>query len=440
MKAVRTALNRATRRRLEGETRAIADAGRGGAATLQLARLNAAWKHAVETIPAYRALADRLNAADGFASLSEFAAKTPVLEKADLAAGATASAARFDFVRRTGGATGAPTHLPAWRSEHAVERASAALARTRHGLALAHRVVLIWGHTHLLGDGWRGRLNAVLRMLKDRALGYTRLSAYDVTPEALDRMADRLARARADYVLGYAHALDDLARTLLQRGMSAIGPFNAVIATAEALPFADSVERIEAAFGAPLLLEYGAVETGPIAYARARAPYEAIWSRFLLEAEDPKAPVCDLLVTALYPRATPLFRYRIGDCVRPGDALTNGEGGLLTFASVCGRSNQRLILPSGRRLHSEAASHVFRANASIRRYQVAYGSGRVVARYVAQGALDAAEIESLRRIAWRIDPEFGAVLQFQRVDEAGLVQSPSGKFPMVASLPQDTAP
>ncbi|AKO97731.1 hypothetical protein MALG_02567 [Marinovum algicola DG 898] len=262
--------------------------------------------------------------------------------------------------------------------------------------------------------------------MKDRLLGYTRISCYDLSDSALTEISRRLARLSCDHVLGYSKALDALARHKLAGNDLWPGGKKAVIATAEALPFDDSKTVIEKAFDAPLVMEYGAVETGPIAYTIPEGGYRLCWWKYLLEQTGDGG----ILVTALYPRATPLFRYEIGDRLDGVTEATSG-GSITEFKTLAGRSNAPVVLPSGRRLHSEVASHAFRAFSSIRQYQLECHRDHLCGLYVAPDALTELEQAKLLALCDGIDSEYGAVLRLRRCDFVDLGQAVSGKVPMV---------
>lgn len=401
-------------------------AGPDEVAAYQMKALNAVWTQAQNDIPVYANLARKIGTTNGFTSLAHYAETIPVMDKNSLSGPFVRSTKSHDFVRITGGSSGTPTHLPAWNSENVFAKEALLIGRLWNNVEPGDSLCLIWGHSHLLGSGLAGWLNCNKRRLKDLFLGYTRLNCYDLSNTALERMSVQLERLSFDYVLGYSRALDALARHVEARGMSLPRSAKAVIATAEELPFDDSQAVIERAFRAPLVMEYGAVETGPIAYTLPGAGYRVCWWSYLVEALDEQ-----LLVTALYPRATPLFRYAIGDKIAGAEEFSH-DTSLIAFGSLKGRSNTPVVLPSGRRLHSEVASHVFRAVAGVQHYQLECHADYVLGRYVAERELTNAERETLQRLSYGIDPEYGEALRLERCHFDDLTQAVSGKIPFIS--------
>jgi phenylacetate-coenzyme A ligase PaaK-like adenylate-forming protein len=404
---------------------------------LQLESLNSVWRRAIEEVPAIRQQAAAIQRLDGFASLEDFASTVPILEKADLRGESPRSAARYDVLRITGGSTAEPTRLPAWKAEFEHAREVMTIGRAWNDIRPWDHGALIWGHSHLLGSGASGWFKGRIRGAKDLLQGYERHSAYDISDGRLPALIEALTRSKPDYVIGYARALDAIARRIVEMDVPAgrFGRIKCVVSTAEMLPFADSAEIIQQAFGAPLAMEYGTVETGPIAYTRPGRGYQVFWWKYLVERAPHPAGHSELLVTALYPRATPLFRYRVGD--RLLNISRTGQDGrsVLEFAQLGGRSNQPVRLPSGRELHSEVASHIFRLSKLVRHYQLWCAKDGVEARYVAPQDIDGEDVQELLRVASQIDPELADCLRFKRVQLDGLRQAASGKFPFVVYAP-----
>src|SRR5262249_52858916 len=142
----------------------------------------------------------------------------------------------------------------------------------------------------------------------------------------------------------YSVALDRFARVNRAKAdqFRKIG-LKLVIATAEAFPSPDSRELIEEVLGGRVAMEYGSVETGPIAHEPPTGRYRVFWADYMLEGVESKSkPGCyEILVTSLHRRCMPLVRYRIGDLISedPG-----GEGFNQEFDRVIGRCNDFVLL------------------------------------------------------------------------------------------------
>lgn len=414
--------------RIAERARLLDDASQREAVQLEL--LNREWARTLRDVPYYAQLRAERSLPEVFSSLEEFAASVPIARREDVQrnlAAMTSRGRRPEWLRITGGSTAAPVQLPAWRSESAATRYEFWVARGWYGVRPDSRLFLLWGHSHLLGSGWRGWLRARRQALSDRALGYHRFSAYDLRPEAMERAARELLRFRPDYVLGYSTALDLFARANAARreALRRCG-LRLVVATAESFPASDSRERLADLFDCPVAMEYGAVETGPIAHSRPAGDFLVFWHSHLVEGvgEGVRRRV---VLTSLYPRAFPLVRYEIGDEIELA-AEQGGATSIAAFQRVVGRCNDYAALPDGTLVHSEAFSHAVRPCATVRGYQVAQSGSELRLRYTADRPLDAHEIADIQERLGRIHAELGKIA-FERV--ASLDQTIAGKTRMV---------
>lgn len=333
---------------------------------LTLARLNAAWGQSLAASPWARRLRDRHGLPESFEDWAQFQALTPVMDKTDLRAvlaDPTGPVPGLQW-RSTGGSTAQPLRFPVFDTETRVASLDMWTARRRLGIAAGDPLFLIWGHSHLFGAGWRGRINAWKRRLSDAALGYSRWSAYRLSPADLRAAGDALLASGARYVIGYSAALDRFARVNADRAEAfARLKLKAVIATAEGFPRADSRDAVATTFGCPAVMEYGSVETGPMAYQGLEGEaYDVFWASHRLEL----GPAGELIVTCLYPRALPLLRYRVGDLASSDEA----GPGLTRLTAIGGRSNESVTLPDGAPIHSEAFTHAVRDTPGLLAYQI----------------------------------------------------------------------
>ena len=399
----------------------------------QLERLNGEWGRALRGIPYYRELARQHGLPSRFDSLAQFAQSVPPLGKDVI----QTAKLRFwheppapNHRRITGGSTAAPVQINAWKREFRATALDPWLGRSWYGIGPGDRLFLFWGHAHLLGEGWRGKAGALVRAAKDRVQNYIRQSCYDMSPAAMRAGLERLARADAGFLIGYSCFLDALVRSAEGWQPSPSPPLTlkAVVAAAEGFPFADSAARIAAFFGAPVAMEYGSVETGLIAHTHPDGGYRVFWHNYLLECHGPEAQ--EVFVTSLFPRCTPLIRYRLGDRFVPGaDAVTAGGCSALSFERVAGRSNRPIVLPGGRLLHSEAVSHIVRGMDAVLGYQFVCADDGVTLRVRTRRALTEAERAEIRRLAGGVDAELGERMRIAEVEH--LQRAISGKTPMV---------
>jgi phenylacetate-coenzyme A ligase PaaK-like adenylate-forming protein len=332
-----------------------------------------------------------------------------------------------DFQRVTGGSTAEPVQIPAWSSERKYEQRDFWYARNWYDVTPADRLFLLWGHSHIFGEGLSGWWNRVKRRLKDRLLGYHRANAYDLSDDALRRAGNELLRTPPDYLLGYSKALDQFAQVNKDRKDEFHRlDLKVVIATAEAFPRSDSSEVIENVFGAPVAMEYGAVETGPMAYQTPDGDFQIFWRHYKIEGEKTNLldGAYEIYVTSLYPRCFPLVRYRIGDMVPENP---NADTFDQMLPSIIGRCNDYIVLPDGQRIHSVALIHAVQDVDGIQALQIHQKDEEEITVYYESesgGPLSDQRIDIMREGLSRLDARMRDV-EIQVV--SSLEQSPAGK-------------
>jgi phenylacetate-coenzyme A ligase PaaK-like adenylate-forming protein len=352
-----------------------------GIRQVQLEHFNDVWRSVSRNSPYYAALKKQSGLPDRFESWEEFSNALPVLDRTGFKRGLgriSLAGARPDYWRMTGGSTAEPLQLPAWRNEDRHTVRNTWFARSWFGANAADRLFLLWGHSHLLGEGLSGRMNAIKRRLKDSCLGYLRFSAYDLSEDKLREAGRRIIRLRPGYVLGYATALHRLALFNRDREPE-FRKLNlkVAIATGESFHSIDSAKLISDVLGCPVAMEYGTVETGTIAHQRPSGEFQVFWGSYYVEGlpsrEYPDAH--EVVITALYPRLTPLIRYRIGDLVSgSSSALGISE----RFDNVIGRANDGIVVGTAGFVHSEAFTHVMRDINEIHAFQVVQAANREI--------------------------------------------------------------
>ena len=337
----------------------------------QLARFNELWRSTKVNTPRFREWAgDKLP--DAFESWDQFASCIPLCRRCDIQTFKTQlydQSCEHDFFRSTGGTTATPIQVPGIHYESHVASTALWQARRWLGIQPQDKLFLLWGHAHLLGTGFNGWLRKRKRIIADRVLGYCRYSAYDLSESAMRDAARALIRFRPGWVLGYSVALHRLAtfNSELASDLRALR-LKAIVATAESFPSPDSRAIIEKLFECPVAMEYGTVETGPIACEATAGDYRCFWQNYFIETIDnhDQANQRDIVITALFRRAMPLLRYHVGDQICGKDWAPP----ITRFQHVLGRSNDYIDLPNGKKIHSEAFAHVVRDFPEILGYQV----------------------------------------------------------------------
>jgi phenylacetate-CoA ligase len=399
-------------------------------ASRQLQMWNREWSRILREVPFYATLQKQIGLPDRFNSWDQFVRHVPVTTRSQVQ---TARAERRSALappnhwRITGGSTAQPLQMPAWNSEFDHTRPDTWLGRYWYGVLPADRQFTIWGHSHLLGTGLRGFLNARKRELFDRLLSYRRFSAYDLGFENMRRAAHALLRFSPRYLVGYSVALDAFARANrdLAAPLRALG-LKVVIGAAERFPFADSERLLSDLFGCQVAMEYGSVETGLIAHTAPAGGYQTFWNTYFVEAEPAGADrAAAIRVTSLYPRCFPLVRYELGDEIELEDDCPHP---ILRFRRVIGRCNDYLLLPTGEHIHSEAITHAVRSFGDVTGYQVIQQPSQIRLYLTAPNQLPAECIAEIQRRLKVVHPLLAEVT----IQQCGHLQHTIvGKHPMV---------
>ncbi len=341
----------------------------------QSQRLGQLLSHAVRKVPAYASYAGEWEHRS--ITPERFLQRMPVLTKAHfrlhadeyLAEGMNAAKL---IGNRTGGSTGEPTRF--YLDRPAVERYEAArwLGLSWHGIRIGDPCVMIWGSPLELNQQQAMKFRWKERWLKNRLL----LSAYELDERRLETHLTLIQRFRPAYLYGYASALSTLAEMMQSRGWTVGVPLKGVVSTAESL-HEHQRQKIEKAFQAPVINEYGARDGGIIAYQCPEGRMHAFSENCFLEVVDPitNLPLYPgesgvLLVTDLHNTVMPRLRYQLGDMVAlSADTCSCGISYPL-LAAIDGREDDMFISQSGQYVHGHYFNHIVRNLESFRTFQI----------------------------------------------------------------------
>lgn len=241
----------------------------------------------------------------------------------------------------TGGSSGEPLQLYLDPPRAAADWAARWRARAWWGLGPGDVEVLLWGGP--VRDGLRDRA----RRLRDRSLNQHILSAFDLSDTSMAEYVRRIGQLRPACVYGYAGSLALLARYALEE-ITAELPLHqprlrAVFTTGEVLTAPDR-HAIAAAFGVPVVQEYGCRDGGLLGCACPEGSLHVPQENVMVEIVDPQGqPVPpgepgDVVITNFDTPGMPIIRYRNGDVAVMG-----------TGPCRCGRNSQIITQVQGRR-------------------------------------------------------------------------------------------
>lgn len=401
----------------------------------QLEQINRNWAVQQTTIPAYIEAVRSGKLPRSFASLSEFTQRMqPTTKKMVQTQMAELSdpTKPQDFSFTTGGSTGQPTSFPFWNSEAQHSIPDRWMCRRWYGVQPSDRLFMIWGHSHLLGTGLKGKFKAKQRIWKDAMLGYYRFSAYQLDPAKLRHACDEMLRFKPQYLLCYSSALDYFCRVNADRA-DELRKLNLKMAfgTGESFPYPDTAEWVNKTLSCPCAMEYGSIETGIMGFSRpvpkGMGHFDLFWRSYLFEANE-VGPTGGRVVriTSLFPKKFPLMRYEIGDEV----TLVDGDDprSLHRVQRVAGKSLSFVSMPDGTKVHSVAFEHSVRTVPGVERFQLISKGGVITLKLIAPGGNQEAITKGIHALMYKIHPSLAeAKIEFTDT----LIQTVAGKTPMV---------
>jgi phenylacetate-coenzyme A ligase PaaK-like adenylate-forming protein len=401
-------------------------------ADLQLRRLTAFLRNAVQDVPYYGAQFAALGLrVDDIRSLDDlrhlpFLTKPLIREHTEQL---KSKRARRLVRYNTGGSTGEPLvfYMGIERISHDV---AAKWRATRWwDVDIGDPEVVLWGSPVELGKQDR------IKEWRDRLLRSHLLPAFAMSEENMRRYLARIAATRPRMLFGYASALALLARfaEAERREMSRLG-IKVAFTTGETL-YPDQRAVIERVFGAPVANGYGSRDAGFIAH---QCPHGAlhISEHIIVELLGADGePVTEgqsgeVVTTHLATGDFPFIRYRTGDMAVAGRPCPCGRG-LPALAEVQGRTTDFIHTPSGVAMHALALIYEVRDKPGVKAFKFVQAADLSLELFLVAGPELTAEIEQSIRtgVLRRVGPD--ASLAIRRVD--AIPPEKSGKYRYVVS-------
>lgn len=390
------------------------------AAEVQLRKLQVAWADAVADVPYYEHLVTTGAAPKEIRSWDDFHA-LPELNRQIYQADPAAFVRRsrpYDRRGATAGTTGNPIQFGVWQSEDVTNRILKLVLWQRAGYTLDSTFLLLWGHTHLLGKGWRRLWKHLQRTTKDALVGYLRVDAYRFDLSDSKRTAERMLRFKPTALVGYSSTLDYFARSnpeyhdrFRKLGLKFAQP------AGEAPPRPDSLELLRDVFACKTIQEFGGGDFGQVAMRMDGEPYFTFPDFNILEAvpgPGDDATSGATLITALYPRCFPIFRYRQNDAISGAKRYAHGH--VYEFEQVVGRTNDMVQLNSGAIVHSGAIFACVFPESAIHRVQMVIDDAGLTLRVVLGPGFGAVEEARVKHKLAQVAPELGT-MKFERVED-----------------------
>lgn len=354
----------------------------------------------------------------------------PLLAKSDvkrLAHTALASGVRGGTIVTTSGSTGTPLQLPLTAIRAARRSADILYFTGWCGYRVGDP------HAYIRISEGKSRLTAWLQ--NELHIPYERID-HAWLEGAIARLSERPLRV----LIGYASALDQLARHAVKHGGSWFFDIGSVLTIAEPLTD-DARKSIREAFGREPRSRYATQEVGVVAQECTHGQLHINTASIVVELLDPSDRVIEqpdqlgrVVLTDLMSHHVPLVRYELGDlarwgpdpcgCGRPGPTLASIEGRTIDVVQAVDGT-----MISGFRIHS--AFRGARTIEEFRFHQLDEGTYRVLYKATGAGGDTQEEIASVKDELVGLLGR-GAMIDLLEVEE--IPRDPSGKRTYVRDL------
>jgi len=231
-----------------------------------------------------------------------------------------------------------------------------------------------------------------------------------------------LRRLQPDIISGYPSALVRVAEWVARNGKTAPRPRFVVTDSEQLTPMARQLLRT--VFAAPVYDLYDCFETNMIAWQCPRLDLlhiceDAVIVEVLREGRPAAMGESgEVVITALFARATPYIRYRIGDIATLGPAPCPCGQLYGTLKAVQGRVADFFKLSDGRMAHPYALAGPLLRQTWIGRFQlVQHGQAQFVAKVVPIGKPTMQELDRAEAALAALSAEYGVAIRLALVDD-----------------------
>lgn len=396
---------------------------------IQRRKLKALVRHAYDHVPHYRKLFDSVSLRPEDIREVGDLSPLPLTDKGAMRAmelkEITADNIDLENCIRvfTSGSTGMPTHIYLTRADFEIQDLVYLRSFLQNGLSFLHkRAFILDPHSFDDKRRWYHRFG----------LGrYVNISCFEDT----EKQVDLLRKARPDFLHGYPSSLGQVARCIIESGVTDVRP--ALLSTAAELLHGKDKERMKAAFGIVPFDRYAARECGNIAWeCEVRGGYHINIDSLVVEFLKDGRPVPagergDVVVTNLHSYAMPFIRYRIGDLGIPSDKTCPCGRGFPLMEIVEGRDEDFIVLDGNRRISPMVITCTLDHVPGIRQFRVVQENRGSIVAWIARGRGYKPETPEYVKDVLRRIVGGGIDLQCRVVDD--IPREASGKLRAVVS-------
>ena len=341
----------------------------------QTAKLIDLLEHAYETVPYYReVLGDAGVVIDGNVDLTAFTDVPPLtkdrlrehheeLQSIEPGSGV--------FENTSGGTTGEPVEFLQDDGYLRWNRANKLYFHDLAGRSLGEPWIQLWGDESVTLDERKGLRERIADWIRNRHV----LNSFQMDEDQMDTYVRQINHIQPRSIEAYVESIEELANHIIRKELDVYSP-NGILSTAGTL-HPPVRERVEQAFGAPVLNKYGSREVGDIACECTQQDGLHVFSHtHYVEVIDedgnpvPPGEEGELAITLLTNYTMPLIRYRIGDMGIKSERQCSCGRPFPLLEKVTGRVSDHLQSIDGGLVHGEFFTHLLYHKPWVKKFQV----------------------------------------------------------------------
>ena len=270
----------------------------------------------------------------------------------------------------TGGSSGEPLVFYMGKDRISHDVAAKWRATRWWGVDLGDPEVVVWGSPIELQAQDR------VRRLRDWLFRTTLLSAFEMSPSAIDRFIARIRSIRPRMIFGYPSAIAHIARHAGRTGQRLDDLDVRVAFVTSEMLYDDQRSAIAEAFGCPVANGYGARDAGFVAHECPSGGMHISAEDVVVEIVEPDGTSVpsgksgEIIVTHLATGDFPFIRYRTGDIATLDAGRCPCGRGLPMLKQIQGRTTDFVVAHDGTVMHALALIYAVRDIPGVEQFKI----------------------------------------------------------------------
>jgi phenylacetate-CoA ligase len=277
------------------------------------------------------------------------------------------------FINKTSGSSGHPFVFAKDKFAHALDWANIADLYKQYNISIGKSLeARFYGISKDFKDYHKEKI-------KDKMAKRYRFDIFNLSNQNLSNFVEIFQKKPFEYINGYTSSIVAFAKYLKSENiiLKDICPSLKICITTSEMLFESDKNILIKSFGIPIANEYGASEFGVMAFENQNLEWLLNNALLYIEVVNDDGQALGegeeghLAVTALYNKAHPFIRYKIGDIGVLNQTLDNSRQAL---EKLTGRTNVFAILPSGKKVPALSFYYVTKSviekNCEVKEFKV----------------------------------------------------------------------